>query len=90
MVEQYYRTTSASQVDIDYFDPEGVRDLSLTLSRSSAKPMLRDVHSGEFLTPEEPFSLEAALRAALDRYGNPLFRPGPTVDVRLPMTEFFL
>ena len=90
MAEQDNRTKSASQVNIDHFDPEGVRDLSRTLSQSSAKAKLKRVRSDKTLTPEEPFSLESALRAALDRYGIPLPRPPVADDIGFPMMEFFL
>lgn len=69
MAEQDNTTKSASRVNLDHFDPEGVRELSRTLSQSSAQAKQRSVRSDRTLTPEEPFSLEKALRAALDRYG---------------------
>jgi len=71
MAEQDDITGSASQVTIHHFDPEGVQDLARTLSQSSAKARLRNVRSDRTLTPDEPFSLKAALRAALDRYEVP-------------------
>ena len=70
MTAQDNKTKSASQVNLDHFDPEGVRDLTRTLSRSSAQARQRSIPSERTLTPEEPFSLENALRAALDRYGD--------------------
>jgi len=70
MEGQGNKTKSASQVNLDHFDPEGVRNLSRTLSRSSAQAKLRPVRSDRTLTTDQPFSLENALRAALDRCGN--------------------
>lgn len=77
MEGQDNRTETPSQLNLDHFDPEGVRDLSLALKRASAQSRLRHVRSDWTLTPEEPFSLEAALRGVLDRYGN-----------RLPQTSY--
>lgn len=71
MAGQGNTTKSASQVNLDHFDPEGVRELSRTLSQSSAHAKRRSVRSDSTLTPEEPFSLEKALRVALDRYEVP-------------------
>jgi len=67
--QQYNRPES--QLNLDHFDPEGVRDLSLVLKRAST---LRQIRSDRTLTPEQPFSLEAALREVLDRYVNPLLQ----------------
>ena len=58
---------SASRVNLDHFDPEGVRELSRTLSQSSAQAKRRSVKSDNTLAPEEPFSLEKTLRAVLDK-----------------------
>lgn len=69
MAGQDNATKSASRVSLDHFDPEGVRELSRTLSQSSAKAKQRSIRSDRTLAPEEPFSLEKALRTALDRYG---------------------
>ena len=68
MAGQDNKSQSASQVSLDHFDPEGVRELSRTLSRSSAQAKQKSIRSDRTLAPEEPFSLERALRAALDRY----------------------
>ena len=59
---------SASRVNLDHFDPEGVRELSRTLSRSSAQARLTSVRSEKTLASEEPFSLEKTLRITLDKY----------------------
>jgi len=59
---------SASRVNLDHFDPEGVRELSRTLSRSSAQARLTSVLSEKTLASEEPFSLEKTLRITLDKY----------------------
>ena len=69
MAGQDNTAKSASRVSLDHFDPEGVRELSRTLSQSSAKAKQRSIRSDRTLAPEEPFSLEKALRTALDRYG---------------------
>ena len=58
---------SASRASLDRFDPEGVRELSRTLSRPSPQPGKRSIRSDNTLAAEEPFSLEKTLRAALDR-----------------------
>lgn len=62
--------TSASRVNLDHFDPEGVRELTRTLSKSSAQARERSVRSDDTLAPEEPFSLEKILRDALDKYAS--------------------
>ena len=68
MAKQERVPKSASRVSLDHFDPEGVRELSRTLSRSSAQAKVRSVRSDQTLAPEEPFSLEKILRTALDKY----------------------
>ena len=59
---------SASRVNLDHFDPQGVRELSRTLSRSSKQARPVTARSDDTLTPEQPFSLEKTLRSALDKY----------------------
>lgn len=68
MAEQDNTPKSASRVSLDHFDPEGVRELSRTLSQSSAQARVTSVRSDKTLAPEEPFSLEKILRTALDKY----------------------
>lgn len=70
MEKQDNTPKSASRVNLDHFDPEGVRELSRTLSRSSAPPRVKSVRSDKTLASEEPFSLEKTLRAALDKYAH--------------------
>jgi len=65
---------SASRVSLDHFDPEGVRELSRTFSKSSAKVEVTSVYSEKSsFPPEEPFSLEKTLRTALDKYARSVF-----------------
>ena len=68
MTGKYHSTKSASRVNLDHFDPEGVRELSRSLSQSSAQARERSLRSDRTLAPEEPFSLEKKLRTVLDRY----------------------
>ena len=64
---------SASRVSLDHFDPEGVRELSRSLSRSSTQARVTSVRSDKTLATDEPFSLEKTLRAALDKYVHFIF-----------------
>jgi hypothetical protein len=59
---------SASRVNLDHFDPDGVQELSRTLSQSSLRQRQKSVLSDKTLGPEQSFSLERTLRAVLDRY----------------------
>lgn len=59
---------SASRVNLDHFDPDGVRELSRTLSQSSMQARRKSVRSDNTLASEQPFSLERTLHAALDKY----------------------
>lgn len=64
---------SASRVSLDHFDPEGVQQLSRTLSQSSAQAK-GSLRSDSTLAPnKESFSLEKILRAALDKYACLIF-----------------
>ena len=67
MAKQENVSKSASRVSLDHFNPEGVQELSRTLSRPSAQARVTSVHSDKTLAPDEPFSLEKTLRAALDK-----------------------
>lgn len=58
---------SSSRVNLDHFDPEGVRELSRTLSQSTTDPTRRSLRSDKTLETEEPFSLERTLRAVIDK-----------------------
>lgn len=58
---------SASRVNLDHFDPEGVQQLSRTLSQNSARVKQKSVHSDNTLAAEQAFSLERTLRAVLDK-----------------------
>jgi hypothetical protein len=58
---------SASRVDLDHFDPEGVRELSQSLAQSLSRLRVTGVRSD---TPNEPFLLEKDLRASLDKYAH--------------------
>ena len=49
---------SASRVNLNHFDPGGVREPSLSLSQSSARARERSLRSDRTLAPGEPFSLE--------------------------------
>jgi len=71
---------SASRVSLDHFDPEGVRQLSRTLSQSSAHAK-ESLRSESTLAPKEPFSLEKTLRDALGKYAHlPLLTISPGVS----------
>ena len=59
---------SASRVNLDHFDPEGVRELSRTLSQPPPQAKRTSVRSDRTLSPDEDFSLEKTLRAAIDKY----------------------
>lgn len=58
---------SSSRVNLDHFDPDGVQQLSRTLSKSSIQARQKSVLSDNTLAPEQAFSLERTLRAALDK-----------------------
>jgi ATP-binding cassette subfamily G (WHITE) protein 2 (SNQ2) len=67
--DEGHRTSCASRVDVDFFDPEGVRNLNRTLSKISTG---RDTQSDstvvdDILFPEGPFDLEKTLRTILKR-----------------------
>jgi ATP-binding cassette subfamily G (WHITE) protein 2 (SNQ2) len=79
MAGQDNTTKSASRVSLDHFDPEGVRELSRTLSRPSPQLKRRSTRSDQTLAAEEPFSLERTLRAALERYGCFVFTIQPSL-----------
>ena len=64
---------SASRVSLDHFDPEGVRELSKTLTRTSTQVKETSVRSSKSLEFDEPFSLETTLRTALDKYAHFIF-----------------
>ena len=64
---------SPSRVNVDHFDPEGVRELSRTLSQSPAQARVTSVRSDRTLAPEGSFSLEKTLRAVLDKYAPLIF-----------------
>lgn len=66
---------STSRVSLDHFDPDGVQELSRTLSQSSHQARRKSVRSENTLAPEQSFSLEKTLRAALDKY-VPSHAPG--------------
>lgn len=70
MAEQDDILKSAAQVDLDHFDPEGVRELTRTLTQSSAQPRVRNIPSDKTLAPTEPFSLEKTIRASLGKYAR--------------------
>ena len=71
MERQENANRSASRISLDHFDPEGVRELSRTLT--PAQPRLTSVRSEKTLADDEPFSLEKTLRAALDKYAYFIF-----------------
>ncbi|KAF9461727.1 pleiotropic drug resistance ABC transporter [Collybia nuda] len=65
------RNSTASHVDVDFFDPSGVRQLNRTLSRMSA-PNEGDVESGSTysdatLTTDGPFDFERTLRVIMKK-----------------------
>ena len=60
-------TKSASRVSLDHFDPDGVQELSRTLSQSSPRAGQKSFLSEKTLGPEQSFSLEKTLRAVLDK-----------------------
>ena len=69
MAEQENITKPVSRASLDRFDLEGVQELSQTFSQSSTLAKQKIVSLDGTLAPEEPSSLEKALRAALERYG---------------------
>jgi len=66
MARQEIVSNSTSRVSLDHFDRKSVRELSRSLSQSSQAKAKNVCDST--LTPDEPFSLEKTLRAALDKY----------------------
>ena len=88
MAGQDNTTKSASRVSLDHFDPEGVRELSRTLSRPSPQLKRRSTRSDQTLAAEEPFSLERTLRAALERYGSFTFINQPSPNNKVQATWF--
>jgi ATP-binding cassette subfamily G (WHITE) protein 2 (SNQ2) len=63
----------AGRVDVDFFDPHGVRNLNRTLSHMSVGRVKEDIlsisgTSDETLIPEGPFDFEKTLRTLLRRY----------------------
>jgi len=69
MTEQGTIPKSASRVNLDHFDQEGVRELSRSLVPPT-QARVASFRSDNTLAPEEPFSLEKTLRAALDKYAR--------------------
>ncbi|KAF5378810.1 hypothetical protein D9615_006999 [Tricholomella constricta] len=59
------RGSTASHVDVDFFDPEGVRHLNRTLTRMSIATSHRpeSITSDETLTTDGPFDFEKTLRS---------------------------
>ena len=81
MAKQENVLKSVSQVSLDHFNPEGVRELSRSLSKSSARIETTSVCSVRSFVIDEPFSLEKALRAALYKYAySPLNSRWSTVS----------
>ena len=65
--DNFSNSKPASHVNFDHFDPEGVRDLSRTLTQPSPQAERTRILSDRTLSPDEDFSLEKTLGAALDK-----------------------
>jgi len=72
MARQENVSNPASRVSLDHFDRKDVQELSRSLSQPS-QTKATNVRSDSTLTPDEPFSLEKTLRAALDKYVRFIF-----------------
>lgn len=65
------RNSTASQVNVDFFDPAGVRHLNRTLSQMSTQndqQQASSVHSDATLTTDGPFDFEKTLRNVMKKY----------------------
>ena len=71
--QQDHRPSCASKVDVDFFDPDGVRNLNRTLSHMSTgrvrerSPSVSAI-SDDTLITEGPFDFERTLRTIMRRY----------------------
>jgi ATP-binding cassette, subfamily G (WHITE), member 2, SNQ2 len=70
--QQVRQGSCASRVDVDFFDPDGVRNLNRTLSHMSAAHVKDDstsvsAISEETLITEGPFDFEKTLRTLMRR-----------------------
>jgi ATP-binding cassette, subfamily G (WHITE), member 2, SNQ2 len=68
----YPQKSGATHVDLDFFDPEGVRNLERTLSQLTeahvgAKEKRESVSSGGTLITDGPFDFEKALRGMVQK-----------------------
>jgi hypothetical protein len=65
------RNSTASHVDVDFFDPSGVRHLNRTLSRMSTRnegdPESDSTNSDATLTTDGPFDFERTLRVIMKK-----------------------
>ncbi|KAG6863925.1 hypothetical protein C0991_001947 [Blastosporella zonata] len=61
------RGTHASHMDVDFFDPEGVRNLNRTISRMSVPPRADSVASEDTLTAPGQFDLEKTLKMVVKK-----------------------
>lgn len=71
--QQDHRPSCASRVDVDFFDPDGVRNLNRTLSHMSAGRVVDDAQSfsaisDDTLITDGPFDFERTLRTMMKRW----------------------
>lgn len=65
---QPQRNSRHSHVDIDYFDPEGVRHLNRRISQAvSERNEVEPFNSDDTLTTSEPFDLEKTLKLVVQK-----------------------